>query len=240
MRYVASGEHAALVSEVRAIAGVEEALERGVAEVMSVDQAYPAGSSGVVDASAQVDAYASATGAALAAGFTGFRAAVDVTSLVKQPEQREAFARYEHLLDQYLVHNRLSAVCAYDDEQLDGETITALASLHPATNQGLEALCFQLYASPGPDCGAELVGELDLAAGDAFARALDHADLQPVAGRLTLDVTGVEFINHRSMIMLAEYAGTREATLVLHTHGHMIRRLAQLLDHPDIRVEPPR
>lgn len=238
-RYVTSGEHAALVGDVRAIPGIEEALERGAAEVISVDQAYPAGSA--VDAVAQVEAYANATEAALAAGFTGLRAAVvDVTSLVKKPAQLDAFARYEHLIDQYMVDKPFTALCAYNAERLDGEAITALARMHPATNQEPDAVRFQLYASQRRGCAAELVGELDLATSEAFARALEHGDLHPVAGRLSLDVTGVAFIDHHSVIMLAEYARTRGATLVLHTPGYMIRRLALLLDYRNVRVESPR
>src|SRR4051794_22007372 len=70
---------------------------RGVgaaARVVSTADAY----AGVraIDPAAQVAAYAALTERALAAGFTGFRVAADVTPLVRSDEQRDAFARYEY------------------------------------------------------------------------------------------------------------------------------------------------
>ena len=88
----------------------------------------------MVDPDAQVRAYAAATGAALAADFTGLRVVAEATPLVRTPEQLDAFARYEPMIDGYMVTHPFSAMCAYDRRILDESAIAQLACLHTSTN----------------------------------------------------------------------------------------------------------
>lgn len=72
----------------------------------------------VVDPEASLAKRVAATEEALAAGYTGSRAVVDVTTLVRTSEQREAFARYEWGLTKSSGAYPAGALCAYDASQL--------------------------------------------------------------------------------------------------------------------------
>ncbi|MFC5728148.1 MULTISPECIES: MEDS domain-containing protein [Nocardioides] len=233
--YVGSGDVTALEDELRELPGMEQALHSGAAKADSIEAAYPTGT--VVDPAAQVAAYARATAQAVAAGFTGLRVAADATALVRTPEQLDAFARYEHLIDRYILTAPFSAMCAYQRSLVGDGSIAALACMHPGASA--DATPFWLHATTQNGCAAAIGGELDLATRDLLRLALHRADLQPHNGELVLDASRVEFMDHRSLLQLVEHARSEGHMLVLRTAhpgpGLLIRALG--LDRA--RVEIP-
>ncbi|MDQ7807332.1 MEDS domain-containing protein [Amycolatopsis sp. A133] len=231
--YVAAGDEAALTRELRGHEGCREGLERGAVQVASVDATYPTGA--VVDPAGQVELYAAATSEALAAGFTGLRVAADATSLVRTPAQLDAFARYEHLVDRYMAGHPMSAMCGYDLIELGREVVAQLACMHPRAHEG--GAPFHLHGHPRDGSAAALDGELDLEARRLWPPALERAGLRATAGTIEIDATGLGFVDHRSLVALADYAGRHDATVVLRTRLSTAGRLVELLDLTGVRVE---
>ncbi|GIF53061.1 STAS domain-containing protein [Asanoa ferruginea] len=174
---------------------------------------------------------AAATGAALAAGFTGLRVVVDATLLVRS---RADFAAYEHLVDRAAADHPFSALCGYDRRVLDSAAVAELACLHGTHN--VADVPFRLHGTAGPGAVA-LSGELDGAGSGLLARALDRAAPPVVDGEVVVDGAALEFIDHRSLLRLADYARGRGATAVLRTPLPAAARLADLLRVPGVRVE---
>ncbi|RZU74499.1 DcmR-like sensory protein [Micromonospora kangleipakensis] len=215
--------------------GLADALRSGAARIVHVDDAYRVDE--VIDPETQVRHYAAATADALADGYTGFRVVADATSLVRTPAQRDAFTRYEHLIDRYMRAHPMSAVCAYDRRELGEPAIAELACLHPETNADV---LFRLHAADPGEAAFALVGELDPSNPRLFATALDRVDPHPVDGRLVVDGAGLQFIDHRCLIHLGEHARRRGAIAVLRTTRSAAARLAELLELPHVRVEVTR
>jgi hypothetical protein len=201
----------------------------GAVRVMAVEDAYPAGH--VVDPAAQVAAYTAATQDALAAGFTGLRVAADVTSLVGTVVQRQAFARYEFRINQYMLAAPMRAACGYDRAALDETAIAELACLHPRSNAGVP---FRLLGAPPGDDRLLLDGELDADAETVFAAALQCTER---SGEFVVDGDDLRFVDHRSLLQLQWYAEQQAATAVLRTRVSSARRLAGLLELSRVRVE---
>lgn len=234
--YVASEPPGAVVERLRGVSVFEDGFRRGAARVVPVDSTYSG--SGVVDPVAQVGVYASATGDALAAGYTGLRVLADATPLVRTSAQLDAFARYEHLIDRYMRTRPMSALCAYNRLELGDQAVAELACLHPVTNA--DEVLFQLYACDPDDGCATLTGELDPSNHELFATALERADLRPVDGQLVLWAPRLRYVDHRSLLHLQDYARRRGATAVLRTSRSPATRLVELLDLADVRVEAAR
>lgn len=95
---------------------------------------------------------------------------------------------------------------------------------------------FRLHASTR--AATFLGGELDLTNLHLFPLTLQRAALQPAAGEIVIDASCLDFIGHRSMLALADYARSLDATAVLRTDLSGPARIMEILDLPDMRVEP--
>ncbi|MGC5022520.1 MEDS domain-containing protein [Micromonospora sp. DT47] len=228
--YVTAEPEDVAVARWRAVPRLREALRAGAAEVVSVPGTY--GEEYVVDPATQVATYAALTDAALADGHTGLRVAADATTLVVTAEQRDAFTRYEHLVDRFMRVRPMSAACGYDRRVLDDRAIEELACLHPASDPG--ATLFHLYA--GHD-DLVLTGELDTSNHDTFATALTHADAGDGTGELVVRADELRFIDYRNLVHLHRHAERRGGTVVLRTALAPAARLVELLGLSRIRVE---
>lgn len=228
--YIADEDTSALWDDLRDL----DTTNRSAVQVQVLSDRYPIGTQ--VDPVGQVQAYAAATEAALAAGFVGLRVAADATHLVRTRHQLDAMARYEHLVDRYMTNQPFSALCGYNRPELGEETIAQLACLHPLGNDDAAApfrLCASLYAA------ASLSGELDASTASQFATALQRADLQPTVGELVIEALELAFIDHRSLLTLADYARRRDATVVLLGDLPTAAEMLDFLDLQDVRIEGP-
>ena len=234
VRYTAAGALDRLLAELAGLDGLQDWVKKGAVQVRSLDQVYPDGPP--VDELAQMQTHAEEADQARADGFTGLRVAADATPLVRTPAQLEAFLRYEHLMDRYLAGQPFAALCAYDRRELGPELTTQIACMHPNANEG--ATQFRLHASSW--AAAALGGEVDINVRRLLALALERAGLRPTNGELVIDAAELTFIDHRSLIMLGQFAAARGAVAVLRTANPNPARIVDVLELQDVRVEPPR
>lgn len=231
--YTAAGEVQGLLDDLRGLDELDMWIATGAVQVQSLDKVFP---DGLVNEHAQVLEYAARTDRARADGFTGLRVAAEATPLVRTLTQLDALARYEHQVDRFMSGQPFAALCAYDRRVLDAGPIAQLACMHPNTNEGTTQ--FRLHASDR--AAASLGGEIDFNSRDLFPLALERADLWPTGGELLIDATDLTFIDHRSLILLGEFAARRGGVAVLRTANSGPARIVEILDLTDVRVEPPR
>jgi hypothetical protein len=230
--YIADATSAALVEDLCRADGMDRALRRGAALVIPVQDVYDADA--VVEPEDQVATYALATEQALAEGFAGLRVAADVTALVRKPDQVDAFARYEHLIDHYMAVRPFAALCGYDRGELGAPTVAELACMHPTANRG--ATPFRLYGSADAGYSAELAGELDLLSAELFPTALRRAHPAPREGRVLLDGTKVRFVDHRSLMALDDHSHDHGVPVVLRTELATPARVIEALELAGVRA----
>jgi hypothetical protein len=172
----------------------------------------------------------------MADGFTGLRIAAEATELIRTPRQLEAFARYEHAIDRYMMDWPFAAMCGYDRKTLGPETVAAIAAMHPLASPGATPL--RLFPSPEPEVSAALAGEIDIAGHDLLRVALHRADLPEHRGKVVIDATGLSFVDHRGLIRISDYSVARDVTTVVHTRaGSSLAMLAGLIELPRLQVQ---
>jgi len=189
--------------------------------IISLEEIYGAG--GPVDPTKVIQKYAAATQQALADGYRGLRISADVTDLVRAPEQQDAFARCEFLLERYSSRHPLSAMCGYRREL--GDAVTQFACMHAAVPAGLTP--FQVFACD--DGAVGLLGEFDGACQFAFERALQRIQPAPGDSKLIFDMAGVRFMDHRALLTLDSYAEACQIPVFARSMPPMVRRIARVL-----------
>ena len=232
VRYVAAGDEETLRAELAPLKRLEEARRPGAVEVLPVSGDYSGGERWV-DARTQVKVYAADTRTAVADGFTGLRVAADATMLVRTPTQLDAFARYEHQIDRYITLAPFSALCGYWRSELGDDAVAQLACLHPGGSA--EQAPFRMHATPDADLA--LSGELDLTTVDLFATAVDRAGLDDRGSEIVVDATGLDFADHRNLLVLQRMADRHGRSVVLRTARHWPARLVAAVGLTRVRVE---
>lgn len=233
VRYVAPADEATLRADLAPLMGMPQAHRPGAVEVLSVAGSY-AGPEACVDAQTQVGVYTADTRAALADGFAGFRVAADATVLVRTPEQLDAFTRYEHQVDRLMTREPFTAMCGYRRTELGDDAVGQLACLHPGGSAGQAP--FRLHATRSADLA--LSGELDLTTVQQFAVAMERTGVLDGPAEVVVDATGLEFADHRNLLVLERMADRYGRTVVLHTARRWPARLVAALDLAHIRVTP--
>jgi anti-anti-sigma regulatory factor len=226
--YVGYGDVAASRADLAGVRDLDRLLAEGMLHVLSAQDVY--GPGGPVDPERVLATYALATEAALADGFRGLTVAADATDLVRSPAQQEAFARYEFLVDCYMASHPLSALCGYRLE-LGKDTVTDFAALHAA---GLSrGAPFRVFGCPDGAIG--LAGRFDPVSVAALGRVL--ARLRPGAGTgaLVVDLAGVEYLDHRLLLALGEYARKSGVSPSLRSVSPFGARLLELLSATHLR-----
>jgi anti-anti-sigma regulatory factor len=223
VEYVGSDSFDDLHRQLGVVDGLDELISAGQLVVRSLSGIY--GDDAVVVPTEPVAAYAAATQAALAEGFSGYRVVAEATSLVRSPEQRDAFARYEHLIDRYMAHNPFSALCGYDARILGRDGAAHIACLHPHANAG--AAPFHWSATTRAD--VRLAGEIDLAAHDLFDATVSRTIPLVPGDDVVVDGAGLDFIDHRGLLALDTHARTAGRRVTLMTDLSIVHRLTEIL-----------
>lgn len=225
---VALGQRIAYVGS-----GITDELAREVhgldasAQVVSVDEMYRSGT--VLGPEAQVRSYTAATSEAVSAGYTGLRVAAEATAMVGTVDQRDAFVRYEHLIDRAMHSMPFAAMCGYDRTVLGDDVVAELACVHPVTTADISR--FQLF--PGRGMDLVMRGEVDVINAPAFGRALERTSSAIDRDALVVDATHLDFVEHHGMVGLE-----RLGRPVLLQHAPRVAgRLAALLRLRNVRVE---
>jgi anti-anti-sigma regulatory factor len=235
VEYVGEASREQLRAELTAMPGIADRPGAHDITVTPTKEFYavPPGSD-VVDPQAAVATRVAAVEKAIEDGYTGFRAVSDATAVARTPEQRDAFACFEFLIDQQMTVLPASALCAYDNSQL-AEDAAGLVCLHPFVNKG--SVMFQLYAEPDEDMAFALTGEVDAASHELFTTTLQRIWPMPPGHTVRIDAQGLEFISHQQLLLLEEQARAHNSNIVLRTNQPIPTRLVDVLDLTDVQVE---
>jgi hypothetical protein len=220
--YLGSGYARELRELLGRVAGIGPLRSGKAVRVISFEEFYGAAGE-PVDPAAVIKRYDAATQEALADGYQGLRVGADVTDLVRSPDQQDAFARCEVLLERYSSRHPLSAMCGYRRDL--GDAVTQFACLHAAVPAGLTP--FQVFACD--DGAVGLLGEFDAACQTAFERALRRIQPSPDDPELIFDMSAVRFMDHHALLSLDSYAETCEVPVVARSVPPLVGRVAQML-----------
>jgi len=233
VRYVGNGEPEQLREDLTGLADLDRLLDIGAVEITSVTQSYQRDGPGVA-AVAQADSFTAATVAAVDEGYTGLRVAAECTTLIESPRQRDAFARYEILLDRTCVANPLTAMCAFDGSRVDSAEIAELAMVHPLARA--RATSVHLFAQAGVDLA--LAGDVEKADVPLFETALERV-ASPVGGggEIVVDVGEVTFISHHGLGAIDRWAARRGVSVRLVNATTVMARVALLIGLENLRVQ---
>jgi hypothetical protein len=164
----------------------------------------------VVDAEASVARRVAASADALAAGHNGSRIIVDCTATAQTPQQADAFARYEHLLDKEVIQQPIAALCAYDARALSLRAVAELACIHPYASP--RTTPFQLYAEH--DAAFGLAGTLSDGSIALFLMALRRLG-KPAGSELVIDARSAAYIGQQALSALSTHAQELNVTALL-------------------------
>ena len=196
-------------------------LTREAIRVISFEEIYGAGEP--VDPTEVIKRYAAATQEALADGYQGLRISADVTDLVRAPDQQDAFARCEFLLERYSSRHPLSAMCEYRREL--GDAVAQFACMHAAVPTGLTP--FQVFACD--DGAVGLLGEFDQACQIVFDRALRRIQPAPDDSKMVFDMSAVRFMDHHALLSLDSYAEACQVPVFVRSMPPAVGRVARVL-----------
>jgi hypothetical protein len=235
IQYVGDAPDHQLRDELAALPAGDRLMARGGWAVFPVGDFYRyRNGDRVVDPQRSVAARVADVEQALTAGFTGLRIVADATAVVRSPEQVEAFASYEYLLDQAMTALPASALCAHDRARVDPNSASGLACLHPVS--GPDPTPFSLYAWRGADFS--LAGQLDVGSRELMAHTIARIESYLAGPQLVVNGDNLEFIDHRAMLDLADLAQRIGADrLVLRTKLRAARRISEVLGDERIAVE---
>jgi hypothetical protein len=221
------------VAELLSSMPVGRAANAGPAEVHEITDLFQYASDGIVDPDATMAILQAALDDALAAGYTGLRAAVDVTPLARTKTQRDATARLEYLLDRNMNLRPMCNICGYDIEDIGPDAVAEVACMHPFTSPG--AAPFRLYAEDNADFG--LAGTIDDAtAGALFRTTLERTD-SAAGDELFVDARRAELIGDRALAELNAHAARTGRTAVLRMTESQSPSPAALSSLDSLRVD---
>jgi hypothetical protein len=188
---------------------VRRALESGQAGIRDTAGFYQLAGE-VVDAEASVARRVAASADARAAGLNGYRVVVDCTAAARTRQQRDAFARYEHLLDRQIIQKPIAALCAYNVRALGLVAAAELACMHPCASP--RATPFQLYAEH--DAAFGLAGTLSDGSVPLLLAALRSLGT-PTGSELVIDARSAAYIGRQALAALSTHAQQMNITAVL-------------------------
>ncbi|MDQ3756598.1 MAG: MEDS domain-containing protein [Actinomycetota bacterium] len=231
LAYVGSQPTDVLLADLAPLGDVQALIDSDALCVASITQMYPAYAA--IDPFEQVGSYRRATAEALRAGFTGFRVAADATDLVLTDAQRDAFTRYEHLVDRLMATTPFSAMCGYDRNAVGERGAAELACLHPLGGDDDEPP-FHLFAADGDRLG--LSGEIDAASEPLLRWALTRVDQSP-GEELRIDARHLAYVDHRALLVLDRRARDSRVPIVLEGATPTTRKVASMLQLAGVQVE---
>jgi MEDS: MEthanogen/methylotroph, DcmR Sensory domain len=224
LEYAEAGIAAGQYVELVLLGGMEERQIRQVARSRTVRQALKSGQAAirdvanfyehageVMDAQASVARRIATAQRALAAGLSGSRIIAECTPLSGNPQQRDAFAQYEHLLDRQILQQPIASFCAYNARALKRGALAELACMHPFASA--RATPFLFYAEHNAAFG--LAGTLSGGSVPLFTTALRRAG-KPRGSQIEIDARSADYICQQALGALNTHALEINMTAVLH------------------------
>jgi hypothetical protein len=189
-----------------------------------------------VDPHQGLSTLATMIGESLDAGFTGLRMFGDMTLRMTDPARRAEFVHYEHLADRFCLDHAYTALCAYDRRVLGDAAVAEVACVHPVAHGGLSP--FQLSAAGRTDVA--LTGSVDTFSTVSLLTALQRIGVPAFGVEASIDAAALEFIDHRVLVALDQYAARQRATLVLQSAPSIVQRLIELIPLRAVRLKETR
>jgi hypothetical protein len=135
---------------------------------------------------------------------------VDCTAAARTRQQRDAFARYEHLLDRQIIQEPIAAMCAYNVRALGLVPTAEMACMHPGASP--RATPFHLYAEH--DAAFGIAGTLSDGSVPLFLAALRRLG-KPTGSELVIDAHSAAYIGRQAVAALSTHAQEMNVTAVL-------------------------
>lgn len=235
IEYVGGASRDELLAELAAMPGIADRLGDGAIGVTPSHQFYGFDpDNGLLDPQVALAVGVAAVKQAITDGYSGFRAVSDATAVTRKPEGREAFARFEFLIDRVMAERPVSALCAYDLTEL-ADDAAELVCLHPLVNRRVAS--FRLYAESG--AGYALSGEIDAASDELFRTTVHRTWELTGEDTLVIDARNLEFIGHRQLVALDDHARSDGRKVLLRSAKSIVARLVGLLGLTNVAVSPP-
>jgi ABC-type transporter Mla MlaB component len=184
-------------------------------QVLGLAEVYGSGINGNADRRTpcqHLDFYVNATRQALADGYAGLRVVAEVTGLASEPAPSGDVFGWEHLADEFISSGLgLSAMCGYRSDLLDPEVVAELACLHPLVRTPLRESAFGLFFDGST---MTLAGTVETFSADRLHRVLFRSHVQSASdqpgAQITLDLSGLDFIDGHGLSVLADWARSRQ------------------------------
>ncbi|HWJ53743.1 MAG TPA: MEDS domain-containing protein [Propionibacteriaceae bacterium] len=215
--YVSDRPPGELRHDLDGLPDLDEHLERG--RLLLVPFGTLPATNPSVRPSAELPVLAAMSAEALEAGYRSLRMFAHGSVRAQHPAQRAEHVRYEHLIDRFCLTHLVTMLCAYDASLLGDAAVSELACVHRVGRGELSP--FRLSADPQADVA--LAGSVDTLSAIHLVTALERIGV-PVPGEiLRVDTSALEFVDHRTLLALDQYAARRLATVVLQSTPSILR-----------------
>jgi hypothetical protein len=228
--YLGEGRDRDLRLQLAGIPGVDDYVARGQ---LRVDARTLPTADPPAQPADELGGLAAMTQQSLDAGYAGLRMIADDTVRLRDPPRRAEHVHLEHLIDRFCLDHAFTRLCAYDVTVLGEDVVAEVACVHTLARRNLSP--FQLHATRRADVA--LAGSVDTFSVGHLATALQRIGVPPLGEQVVIDVSAVEFIDHRALLRLDQYTARRWATLVLRSAPRMVARLMGILPLRAVRLE---
>ena len=191
----------------------------------------PSGWTSATSATAHLDRIARA---AVANGYAGLRLLTDVSDLVRAPDGRRQWIRSEHLIDRYSMSHPLTALCGYNVDELGEEIVAEAARVHALTRGVLSPFLLRAADAEG---GLALSGEVDTTTAEDLYQAMMSIGPE-IPAHVTIDLSELDFIDHRGLIALDRAARSFEVAATLIHTAPLIVWLVHALELTNVGARP--
>jgi hypothetical protein len=211
-------------ARLQGIADLDRLLADRQLELQPVEAVY--GGSGAFSPTAQLTTFEAVLDDALAHGYSGVRVLADNTSLASGDDA--AFRRWLHweqVTDRFQATSSVTGICYFNGRALSSDRRADLAALHPVRSVTAPPTPFSFVVDGDM---VSVTGAVDFWSEDQFQRILATA---PRDRPLQLDLSGVEFADHRALLALNAAASATRPVRISRA-SNLVRDLPAMLGVP--------
>lgn len=197
-----------------------ELMDRGALQLVPVEGTYRT----LSDTAAQLAVFGQVLDRALAEGYTGICVVADYSQFAAGDD--EAFGdwlTWEATAEAWEANHPVTGICYFDRKVVPSARLTDLVAIHPVVSTGFEKPNFQLFVDGD---AVRVVGQVEGLSAEQLRRLLASSPNVPA---VVLDLSGVEFIDHRSLLTLNQVANEGRVIRISGA-SPFIRRIWKLLD----------